>query len=265
MSQVFVKDVFRELNRIVPVTMAMEFDNVGLLVGRSEGLVSKVLIALDITDAVIEEAIELGAELIVAHHPMIFSPLKRVTDGDQVGRKILKLVGHDIAAICMHTNLDSVQGGVNDELAKLVGLSNAEILMPCGELDGVSYGLGRVGNLPVSVTMAEFLVRVKEALGSEGLRYYDAGRPVSRVAVMGGSGSEQLRDAIQHGCDTYVVGEAKYSAFLEARELGVNLVEADHFCTEDVICEPLGKMILEAFPTLAVMISERHNQTVRFF
>jgi len=265
MSQVFVNDVFQELNRIAPVTMAMEFDNVGLLVGRSERPVSKVLIALDITDAVIEEAIELGAELIVAHHPMIFTPLKRVTDGDPTGCKILKLIRHDIAAICMHTNLDSVQGGVNDELARLVGLSDTEILMPYGELDGVSYGFGRVGDLPAPMEMSAFLAQVKEALGSDGIRYYDAGRPVSRVAVMGGSGSDQLKDAIWQGCDTYVVGEAKYSAFLEARELGVNLVEADHFCTEDVICEPLRVMLLAAFPGLEITISERHDQTVRFF
>jgi len=265
MNQVFVKDVFRTLNQIAPMTMAMDFDNVGLLVGRSEGTVSKVLIALDITDAVIEEAIQRGAELIVAHHPIFFPPLKRVTDEDQTGRKILKLARHDIAAICMHTNLDSVAGGVNDELAKLVGLQDTEILMPYGELDGVPYGLGRVGDLPTPMVMPEFLAQVKEALESDGLRYYDAGRPVSCVAVMGGSGSDQLRDAIKQGCDTYVVGEAKYHAFLEARELGVNLVEADHFCTEDVVCEPLCEMLAAAFPGLTVKVSEQHDQTVRFF
>jgi len=266
MSQIFVKDIFAELNRIAPVEMAMDFDNVGLLLGRTEREVSRVLIALDITDAVIDEAIALGAELIVAHHPIILAPLRRVTDEDPQGRRILKLARHDIAAICMHTNLDAAVGGVNDELAKAVGLSGeTEILMPLGALDGVPYGLGCVGDLPVPISMPDFLEQVKRGVKTAGVRYYDAGRPVSRVAVMGGSGSDQLGDAIAHGCDTYVVGEAKYHAFLEARELGVNLIEADHFCTEDVVSAPLGRMLAQAFPGIAVRVSERHDQTVRFF
>jgi len=266
MSQVLVKDVFAELNKIAPVAMAMDFDNVGLLVGRTEREVSRVLIALDITEAVIGEAVVMGAELIVAHHPIILTPLRRVTDEDLTGRRILNLVQHDIAAICMHTNLDAARGGVNDELAKAVGLlGETEILMPLGELDGVPYGLGCVGDLPVPLSMADFLEQVKRGVNTGGLRYYDAGRSVSRVAVMGGSGSDQLGAAIAHGCDTYVVGEAKYHAFLEARELGVNLIEADHFCTEDVVSAPLGQMLAQAFPGIVVRVSEGHDQTVRFF
>lgn len=266
MNQIIVGDVFAELNKIAPVVMAMEFDNVGLLVGRTEREVSRVLIALDITEEVIDEAIALGAELIVAHHPIILAPLKRVTDEDRLGRNIMKLLRHDIAAICMHTNLDAARGGVNDELAKAVGLAGeTEILMPLGELDGIPYGLGCVGDLPVPLSMPDFLEQVKLGVKTAGLRYYDAGQPVSRVAVMGGSGSDQLRDVVAHGCDTYVVGEAKYHAFLEAREQGVNLIEADHFCTEDVMSVPLKQMIEQTFPRLMVTVSSRHDQTVRFF
>jgi len=265
MSQVYVRDVYAKLNEIAPVAMKMDFDNVGLLVGRREREVSRVLVALDITEDVLDEAIALGAELIVAHHPLIFTPLRAVTDEDPTGRMVLRLARHDMAAICMHTNLDAAQGGVNDELAHAVGLSETEIVMPLGELDGVPYGLGRVGNLPAPLSMADFLEQVKAGVKTRGLRYVDGGRAVSRVAVMGGSGSDGLQLAVRAGCDTYVVGEAKYSAFLEARSLGVNLIEADHFCTEDVMSEPLGQMLTKAFPGLVVMVSQRLDQTVRFF
>ena len=260
-----VKDVLTYLDKIAPMSMKMDFDNVGHLVGRGDMEVRRVLVALDITDPVIAEASDLGAELIVAHHPILIEPLRRVTDADGPGRKILKLVEGGIAAICMHTNLDAAEGGINDVLAERLGLSGAKILWKAGELNGVPYGMGRIGTLPSSLAMADFLPRVKEAVGAFGLRYHDAGRPVERVAVMGGSGSEALPVAVAMGADTYVLGEAKYSAFLDARDLGINLIEADHYCTENVITEPLQKTLSEAFPGLVVTVSAKHVQAARVF
>ena len=265
MSKVFVKDVLTHLDNLAPAAMKLDFDNVGLLVGRAAREVCRVLVALDITEAVIDEAIDLGAQLIVAHHPIWLEPLRQVTDCNQTERKILKLARQDMAAICMHTNLDASTGGVNDVLAEALGLSDTSILLPVGTLDGLPYGLGRVGVLSAPMTMPDFLAQVKAGVKSEGLRYYDAGRPISRVGVMGGSGSDQLQAAILAGCDTYVVGEAKYHAFLEARERGINLVEADHYCTENLICEPLRTSMQGAFPEMDVTVSARHNQTVKFF
>ncbi|MCL2563508.1 MAG: Nif3-like dinuclear metal center hexameric protein [Oscillospiraceae bacterium] len=260
-----VTDIFTHLNTIAPVAMKMDFDNVGHLVGRGDAEVRRVLVALDITDAVIDEAIELGAQLIVSHHPIILNPLRQVTDADLTGRQILKLVRHDIAAICMHTNLDAAEGGINDVLAERLGLCDTEILWQLGELDGVPYGLGRIGTLSAPADMAVFLPRVQAAVGSAGLRYHDAGRPVYKVASMGGSGGDLVSAAMAAGCDTYVIGEAKYHAFLEARELGINLIEADHYCTEDVISVPLRDTIRAAFPEVAVTVSARHDQVVRFY
>ncbi|MCL2368389.1 MAG: Nif3-like dinuclear metal center hexameric protein [Oscillospiraceae bacterium] len=260
-----VKDLLSYLDELAPMTMKLDFDNVGLLVGRTEREVTRVLVALDITEAVIAEAIDLGAGAIVAHHPLFFTPLSRVTDENASGRRVLELARHDIAAICMHTNLDAVEGGINDELARAVGLQDTSILWEVGEMEGVPYGLGRIGTLPVPATMAEFLAQVKMALGSEGLRYHDAGRPVQQVAVMGGSGGDELGRAIDAGCDTYVVGEVKYHHFLQARDQGVNLIEADHYCTEDVISAPLCAKLAARFPGVAVTVSERHDQVARFF
>jgi len=260
-----VNDVLCYFEKLAPIQMKLDFDNVGLLVGDGSAEVRRVLVALDVTDDVIDEAIDLEAELIVAHHPIILEPLKRVTDGDRVGRKILKLARHEIAAICMHTNLDAAAGGINDVLAERLGLSGTVVLWKTGEMNGVSYGLGRVGTLPHALSMADFMPEIKRALDTSGLRYHDAGRPVHKVAVMGGSGGDALPMAVAAGCDTYVLGEAKYHAFVEARELGINLIEADHYCTENVISTPLQQVLRAALPGLDVMVSERHDQVVRFF
>jgi len=265
MNNVCTKDVTAYLDSIAPMGMKLEFDNVGHLVGRREAEVHRVLVALDITADVIDEAAQQGAELIVAHHPLIFKPRTHVTDADGTGQKLIRLIRHDIGAICMHTNLDAAVGGVNDVLAEAVGLEDPEILWHVGETGGVPYGLGRVGELSARQAMPAFLAHVKQAVGATGLRYHDAGRPVHRVAVMGGSGSDALDMAVAAECDTYVLGEAKYSAFLAAKEQGINLIEADHFCTENLVSAPLAQKIAAQFPALAVMVSKRLGQTAQFY
>ena len=265
-SLVRVGDVLTYLDEIAPVELRLERDNVGHLVGRRDRRVERVLIALDITEEVIAEARGIGAQLIVSHHPLIFAPLYHVTDADLTGRKILGLAQNDMAAICMHTNLDVAAGGVNDALAEILGLTDVSVLCPAGEAgNGAVYGLGRVGMLPAPVPMAAFLRKTKESLHVEGLRYYDAGVPVHKVGLLGGSGSGELSQAIKAGCDTYVTGDVKYHTFLEARELGVNLIDGDHYCTENIICPRLRDQIAARFPELDVRLSERHGQTVRFF
>ena len=252
-----VKDVLDLLARKAPVEKKLDFDNVGHLVGRSDREVRTVLTALDITDDVIREAIDLNADLIVSHHPLFFE-LKSVTDRTWTGNRALLLAENRIAAICMHTNLDAARGGVNDALLAALGLSYA------GELDPETE-IGRIGLLPQPTTMAEFLPQVKTALRGNGLRYYDSGRPVRRVAVCGGSGGGELSLAFEAGCDTYVTADIKYDPFLEAKHLGLNLIDADHFCTENVVVPVLKGWIEAAFPELDVRISESHGQTVRFF
>ena len=242
---------------LAPRSLKLDFDNVGHLVGRAERDVHKILVALDITDAVIEEAISLGAELIVSHHPLFFS-LKSVTDSTPEGQKILKLAEHGVAAICMHTNLDAAAGGVNDALAQTLGLTNI------GQFDPISE-IGRVGELAEPLSMPRFLSLVKERLASNGLRYHDAGREVRRVAVCGGSGGGELELAVDAGCDTYVTADIKYDQFLRAAELGLNLIDADHFCTENVVVPVLRDYLSKTFARTEVSVSQVHAQTARFY
>lgn len=179
-----VREIYQYLDGLAPFSLQMEFDNAGFLVGRGERAVSKILVSLDITEEVAEEAAELGAELIVSHHPVIFRPAKSVTDGDPDGRVLLALAEHRIAAICAHTNLDSVAGGVNDALAQKLGLVQIEQLHQDGvDGSGRPYGIGRVGSTTGAPMYAPaFAAFVKEALGANGVRYVDARRPVRRVA-----------------------------------------------------------------------------------
>ena len=260
-----VKTILAYLEQLAPVAMKLDFDNVGLLTGRSNSSIQTALLALDITTAVIDEAIALGAGLILSHHPIILSPLHQMTDANLQGQKLLKLARHDIASICMHTNLDAATGGINDLLAARLDLSKTELLWKTGELNGTPFGLGRVGTLASPIPMSSFLPQVQARLKSHGLRYHDAGRPVHKLAVMGGSGSDLVKNAAAMGCDTYLLGEVKYHAFLEAAELGLNLIEADHYCTENIIIEALEKILSEAFSGLNVQISTQHKQVAQFF
>ncbi|MGE4353553.1 MAG: Nif3-like dinuclear metal center hexameric protein [Oscillospiraceae bacterium] len=258
-------EIIQFFEKAVPNEMKMDFDNVGFLVGDSQRDVDSALVSLDITDEVVSEAIALGAGLIVSHHPMFFQ-LKSVTDATPEGRKIVKLLRANISAICLHTSLDSVQGGVNDALIKTLGCSNLGILEPEQELpDGRVYGCGRFGELPEAKRMAGFLEKVKTALRSNGLRYYDAGVPVKRIAVCGGSGGSMIADAVLRGCDTYVTADIKYDQFLTAKELGLNIIDADHFCTENVVVPVIAGMLNRNFPKLDVKISAKHTQCIKFY
>ena len=228
-----VNDIYAFLNEIAPVRYQMDFDNAGFLVGDGGTAVKKALLALDITDDVIAEAAELRAQLIVSHHPLIFTPLRHATTDDLAGRKVLALAQHGISAICMHTNLDIADGGVNDALMAALGAEVTGGLEPAGTaVDGSALTCGRIGKLPKPMTMAEFLPYVAGHLHANGLRYVDGGLPVERLAVCGGSGGNMLELAAAKGCDTFVTADVKYDRFLAAKELGINLIDADHFCTE---------------------------------
>ena len=261
-----VTDILRFLADFAPLEYKMDFDNVGLLVGDPAAEVEKVLVSLDITAEVVAEAKSLGAQLIVSHHPVLFD-VKSVRRGDPFTGKIYDLIAGGVSAICMHTNLDAAVGGVNDALAKAVGLVDVEPLERAGEDERGVYGIGRIGVLPYSapVTMAEFLPEVKKALKTNGLRYYDAGRHVSRVAVGGGSCGNYLGLADGLGCDTFITADVKYDVFLEAKERGMNIIDGDHFCTENTVVAPLAGLLQSKFPSLDVSVSVVHRQTAQFY
>lgn len=254
-----VKNILEYLETLAPTYMKYDWDNVGLLCGSREKEVKKILVALDPFLDVCEEAAQIGADLIVTHHPLIFRPCKSVTDEDPVGKSILFLVSHGISAVNVHTNLDCAAGGVNDILAKTLGLTDVQIIDPIGE----DYGLLRKGSVKEQ-SLAAFMQTVKESLGTPVLRYVDGGKPVSCVAVGGGSCGDEYEAALRAGCDTLVTADIKYNQFWDAQELGLNLIDAGHYYTENPICAVLAKKLREAFSNVEVILSN-HKDCMKFF
>ena len=252
-----VKVIFDKLCAIAPLELQLDYDNAGFLVGRADTPVEKALLSLDVTEEVVDEAVERGAQLIVSHHPVIWDEMKSLTDQKSGSEKLLRLLENGIAVISMHTNLDIVEGGVNDVLLSLLGAENE------GPFD--DEGCGRKGRLQNALPLDAFLALCKEKLNTRGLRYYDAGRPAEHIAVLGGAGGSALIEAWRAGCDTYVTADVKYSVFLQARELGINLIDGDHFCTENPVIGVLAKKLGDAFPETAFIVSARHDQTACFF
>ncbi len=249
------KDILDFLETIAPAELKMEWDNVGLLCGRADKEVRKVLVALDPFNHVCREAVETGADLLVTHHPLIFDPLNAVTDETLVGKSVMTLIANDITAINAHTNLDCATGGVNDTLAELLGLKDiavigSEHLLRAGYFEG---------SLPA------FLDHVKAKLGCEGLRYVDGGKAVQKVAVGGGSCGSALYEVIAAGCDTFVTADVKYNQFCDAKALGVNLIDAGHFPTENPVCAVLAEKLQKAFPKISVVLSKNHSDCVKFY
>lgn len=253
-----VHQVEQKLFEWAPRQLAESWDNVGHLVGDPDREVRRILVSLDITERVVQEAADGGFDLIVSHHPVMnctWHPVQTLRTDDRQGRILTKLTENRISAICMHTNLDAAEGGVNDVLAQKLGL---EGLTPLTE-----EKIGRIGTLKCEMPLVEFTRFVIESLGCNGLRYTDCGKPVHRVAVGGGACGDYIPQAIAAGCDTFVTSDLRYHDFLDTTEL--HLIDAGHFPTEDVICEPLVTYLQRAFPTAIVMKTAAHDcETIQY-
>ena len=254
-----VGDILNFIESLAPAHLKMDWDNIGLLCGSRNTPVTKILVALDPFEAVCKEAAAMEAELLVTHHPLIFRPAKAITDETSVGRSILTLCEHGISAINAHTNLDCAEGGVNDVLASRLGLENVEGIP---SRDG--HTLLRMGDVSEQA-LEDFLSDVQCNLGCAGLRYVDGGKPVRKVAVGGGSCSDAIADAYYAGCDTFVTADVRYNAFWDAHDLGLNLIDAGHFATENPIVAVLAEKIAAVFPEVEVKISEIHSDCMKYY
>ena len=261
-----VADILQYTETIAPPYMKEDWDNVGLLCGRKDKEVSKILVALDPFRNVIDEAIEEKADLIVTHHPLIFgSPLLSVSEDTETGRNLLALIENGIAAINAHTNLDLAPGGINDVLAHTLGLEEVQVITPEGtDTQGRPYGLLRSG-IVKEQPLTEFLSSVKEKLHCEGLRYVDGGKPVRKVAVGGGSCAGGIEEVGAAGCDTFVTADVKFNLFRTAFELGLNLIDAGHFHTENPAMPVLAAKLQAAFPSITVKFSTNHRECMKFY
>ena len=253
-----VQNIMDYMEALSPHALKMEWDSVGLHCGSRNAEVKKVLVALDPFEHVCKEAAIWGADLLLTHHPLLFHPLAAVTDESNIARSVILLVQNNISHFCAHTNLDAAEGGVNDVLAETLGLTDA---VPFAE--GL-WGVMRCGYVPEQ-SFTDFLAFVKEKLGTEGLRYCDAGKPVHKVAVGGGGCSAGWLEAANAGCDTFVTADIKYNEYWDAKDRGLNLIDAGHFHTENPMVKVLAQRIRAAFPDVEVKISETHTDCMKYY
>ena len=256
-----VRDVESTLYNWAPSGLAASWDNVGLLVGAPDREVKKILTTLDITESVVDEAVQTGADLIVAHHPVMnctWHPVQTLRTDNRQGRILTGLVENHISAICMHTNLDVAPGGVNDALAEALRIEDP------GPMPGDETGLCRVGRLRNSVKLSDFAADVCKALHANGVRY--AGdRPVEYIAVGGGACGDEIDAVIAAGCDTFVTSDLTYHQFLDAAPKGINLIDAGHFPTEDPVCAKIVAYLEKEFPQLIIIKSTSHKEVIQYF
>ncbi|MBQ8863406.1 MAG: Nif3-like dinuclear metal center hexameric protein [Rikenellaceae bacterium] len=251
-----IKDVTRVLEEFAPLAYQESYDNSGLIVGRGDAEITSAVVCVDATEEVIDEAVRLGAGLVISHHPIIFGGLKRLNSERYVERVVEKAIREGVALYACHTNLDSTEGGMSYRLAEMLGVENLQLLesLPKGN------GFGVVGELATEVDVLDFVARVRDVLGVGAVRYSKpAGPKVRRVAVCTGSGGSLMEEVVASGADVYVSADFKYNHFLDATGL-VTIVDAGHFETEycaiDLICEVISKKI----PTFATHKSkESHN------
>ncbi len=240
-----VKELYEALNARIPKELSCDWDNDGLMCcPEPEREVTRVMIALDITDAVVDRAIKGGYDVILSHHPLIFRPLKALNFDSYVAKKVIRLIHAGVSAMSFHTRLDAVCGGVNDTLADALGLLDVTAFGENGET------IGRIGSLAREMTLSEFAMLVKRVTGAPNVTVADAGLPVSRVALLGGSGSDDVFAARKSGADTYLTGELSHHHLTDAPENGMNLIAAGHFHTENPVCETLKRMLSEIDPSI---------------
>ncbi len=220
-----VRELYDNMCGAMPDTLRESWDNDGLMCCADSSIdVNNVLITLDVTEEVVDYAIDHNFNLIISHHPLVFRPVGSVTEDNHISRKVIKLISNNIAVFSFHTRADKCDGGVNDILAEMFSLRNIEKF---GEGE-----LGRIGNLDEECELDVFLELVKTRLSADVIRYADGYNTVKRVAVVGGDGKDFIKAAIASGADTYVSGRLSYNTMEEASEMGINLIEAGHYFTE---------------------------------
>ncbi|MFN0035032.1 MAG: Nif3-like dinuclear metal center hexameric protein [Saprospiraceae bacterium] len=259
-----ISDILSALEAVAPPHLQESYDNAGLIVGNPEAEASGALFCLDSTEAVVEEALNRGCNLVVAHHPIVFRGLKRLNGATYIERTVMQAVRHDVAIYAIHTNLDNVhRQGVNAKIAEKIGLAETRVLAP--KPGAAEVGAGLLGLLPHPIGEAEFLQHIKNALQTNCIRHTAfRGKPVRTVAVCGGAGSFLLPDALKAGADVFVTADFKYHEFFDAEG---KLVVADvgHYESEQFTIELLRDIVQDKFPTFALHLTKLNTNPVFYF
>ena len=276
-----VSMITEKLEQLAPKAAACDWDNPGLLVGRSDREVSRIYVALDATCTVVDAAIDAGCDLIVTHHPIIFRGVKSINDQSALGLKLLDLIRNDVSVFSMHTNFDSCPGGMADIVCAALGLRKTGLMEPTGFLpkdtqngaaEGLqlrvveterdvnpdAYGIGFTAELPEMLSAAELAARVKACLGLPFIQYYDAGMPIRRIACCPGSGRGELKEVLSLGVDAFLSGDMGHHEGLDLCEEGISLLDAGHYGLEHIFVHYIAEFLRAEFPEAEIIEEELH-------
>lgn len=262
-----IKEIIDALERFAPLPLQESYDNAGLQVGLTEAEVSGVLLCLDVTEEVIQEAVDLGCNMIVAHHPLLFRGLKRVTDATQVERCVCMAIRNNVAIYAAHTNLDNAEDGVNYRMAEKLGLVDVQIMHPSTTVvNGVrrQYGSGVIGYLPVPEDSLAFLQRVKDVFRVECLQHNELLRkPIQCVALCGGAGAFLIDEAISCEADAFLTGEIGYHQFF-GHEQEIQIAAMGHYQSEQYTKEIFYSIIGEVAPNVPLFMTEVDTNPINY-
>ncbi|MBR2847575.1 MAG: Nif3-like dinuclear metal center hexameric protein [Clostridia bacterium] len=259
-----LQEIIDKIESFAPLAMACEGDNPGLMFGKRDKEINRVLVALDVDMGVIREAAEKGADLIVTHHPLMFDPIRQINEETPAGRCLLELAENGIALYSAHTNLDSAKGGLNDIFADKLGISGTKpIEITYTDENGTDYGIGRVGAIEKETTLADFATFVCKCFDLPSTNFVgDGNAKVKTVAVCSGSGADMISKKLAAEADVYVTGDVKYSGARKFASLDLNLITAGHYETEICAME-VFKEILSGCP-LEIICSKANKNVFNY-
>ncbi len=239
-----VNELYSRLSKLYPKELSAEWDNDGIMCCDDlDRDVKKVLVSLDITMETVNYAIENGFDLIISHHPLVFNSQKSLVPTKYTQKKLIKLIKNNVSAFSFHTRLDAAEGGVNDVLCSIIGLNNIEIDL----VDPV----GRIGCLSLKTGLSAFAENIKNLLNSPFV-LYNGEKDVKKVYVVGGDGKDLISRAIELGADTILTGRASYNTIIDAKDMGINIIEAGHFFTENPVCNKIKSDVLSIEPSIKI-------------
>lgn len=257
-------DIVTMLDGMAAFASAESWDNVGLLIGNPDSGITGIMVCLDATEDVLDEAVATGCNLLITHHPVIFKPLTAIRTDQPTGRLIARLLAAGVSVVSCHTNLDVARQGVNSELARVIGLTESSPLVPGGNTKDTQQGFGRIGSLPHPIGGEDFIRHVLNATRTPAIRI--AGRlpkTIHRVAVCGGSGSDLCETAQQLGADIFITGEIKHSSARQAEASGFCVADAGHYATERLVTPWLARQLASALKDTETTIAVRETRILR--
>lgn len=259
-----VRDIIKEMENLAPPFLMESYDNVGLMVGTEKKEVKRVLLALDCTKEVIEEAKKNNVDLIITHHPLIFKKPSRIVREDLQGWKIIELIKNDISLYSSHTNLDAVKGGINEELVNVLGFKKSTLIENNSIKGYENAGIGRIVVLEEKIIVEQLINLIKEKLGVKDIRAAIGDKEIKKIAVINGSGQDLFSKAFALGVDCIITGDTTYHFASDYKEMGVTIIDAGHFSTEWTIFLKIMQKIVVMFEDVEFIQSKESKDPYTF-